>query len=104
MFLSSSRASVVSEEPRRLSFDNSELHQSEDPSWDGVPEDPASSSVPVGFEQCGGRRIVSSQSGSRLRVDPFSCGLQRPSEEVVRDLDLFASSLTKHLSVFFVPL
>ena len=83
MFLSSSRASIVSYEPRRLSFDNSEQHHSEDLLWDRVPEDPASSSFPIGFEQCGVRRIVSSQSDSMLRGDPFSCGLQRPLGEVV---------------------
>ena len=67
MFLSSSRASIVSYEPRRLSFDNSEQHHSEDLLWDRVPEDPASSSFPIGFEQCDVTRIVSSQSDSMLR-------------------------------------
>ena len=103
MFLSSSRASIVSYEPRRLSFDISEQHHSEDLLWDRVPEDPASSSVPVGFEQCGVRRIVSSQSDSMLRGDPFSCGIQRPLGEVVCNIKpLCFSWPNSHLFIWFL--
>ena len=80
---------------------HSERHSEGDTPLGGESPCPSPAAIHHGLVQCHSRRSQSPQSGDRVGMDPSSGGSRSTGPQMV--IDLFATSLTARLPVYFSP-